>query len=208
MDRFPFELDHRICRPHLTELTQLFDDMDAAYDKIADFYGFHCTGCEDSCCRSRFYHHTLLEYLYLSVGLMELSSAQRNDILDKANRLKTGGDDDRPMCPVNLEGRCRLYRFRPMICRLHGVAHEFIGPDNTVRSGPGCDKFTLHSDNHLGARFDRTPMYRRMALLEKKLRERIRFKGRIRLTVAQMIIYASSATYFQDIIDTHDGISR
>ena len=192
MHHLPLEPGHWIYRPFLNELMQLFDDMDTAYDRVAGYYNFHCTGCEDSCCQSRFYHHTLLEYLYLSAGLMELASVQKDDILDKASRLKTGGNDDHRMCPVNLEGRCRLYRFRPMICRLHGVAHEFSGPDNTMRSGPGCNEFTLHTGNHLEVRLDRTPIYRRMALLEKRLRQRIRFKGRIRMTVARMIICAAN----------------
>jgi hypothetical protein len=54
-----------------------YADMDRAYAEVADRYGFHCNGCADSCCLTRFYHHTLLEYLYLAEWVRGLASDRR-----------------------------------------------------------------------------------------------------------------------------------
>ncbi len=176
--------------PYLDRLHGLFDDMDTAYAVIAGHHGFHCTGCDDNCCRSRFYHHTLLEYHYLLNGLAQQPPTCQQDIRNRAERVVAARPDERPMCPLNLDGHCRLYRFRPMICRLHGLAYEFTGPDNQVRYGPGCDEFTLCAGNNPDPRLDRTPFYHRMARLEKELRGQTRFNERIRMTVAQIILDA------------------
>lgn len=188
------DVDHRVYPPYLDRLHALFDDMDTAYAVIAEHHGFHCAGCEDNCCRSRFYHHTLLEYLFLRKGFTQQSPACRQDIRKRAKRVINAEPDARPMCPLNLDGRCRLYRFRPMICRLHGLAYEFTGPDNQVRSGPGCDEFTHGTEGNPDTRLDRTTFYHRMARLEKELRGQTGFTERIRMTVAQIIFHAPDLT--------------
>ena len=61
-----------ICQPFMGRLQRLFGLMDRKYAETAAGYGFHCKGCEESCCRTRFHHHTLIEYLYLHTGLRSL----------------------------------------------------------------------------------------------------------------------------------------
>jgi len=60
----PFEKD-RIATPvyaaFIDRLKQIYTAMDRAYDRAADPYGFTCDGCADNCCRTRFYHHTVIE---------------------------------------------------------------------------------------------------------------------------------------------------
>ncbi len=51
--------------------------MDLKYKEAADYYGFDCTGCEDNCCFTRFFHHTLLEYLYIMEGYGTTLSIQK-----------------------------------------------------------------------------------------------------------------------------------
>ena len=58
---------HR-CAPFMDRLETVYAAMDRKYEEAATYYGFHCTGCKDNCCRTRFYHHTLLEYLHLMKG--------------------------------------------------------------------------------------------------------------------------------------------
>ena len=58
-------------------LRRLYADMDAAYEKAAAAHGFACTGCEDSCCRTRFHHHTLAEYHCLREGFERLPGPRR-----------------------------------------------------------------------------------------------------------------------------------
>ncbi|RTZ96532.1 MAG: hypothetical protein DSY90_10290 [Deltaproteobacteria bacterium] len=195
-DPFLLDPDSPVIPPFLDALETLFAAMDTAYEKVAEACGFHCDGCGDSCCQTRFYHHTLLEYLYLRKGWQALPEPDKGDILRRAvqvdnARTDSAGRGHPSMCPVNLSGRCRLYRFRPMICRLHGIAHELTGAEGGTRKGPGCDLFTRVVGNNPDIRLDRTPFYREMALLEKELRRQTGFNDRIRVTIARMILYAA-----------------
>lgn len=170
--------------------------MDAAYHRIADAHGFHCSGCEENCCLTLFFHHTLAEYLYLTKGFHALDQALREEISRRAARVNAqvdaavaAGETSRVMCPLNFDGRCVLYDYRPMICRLHGIAHEFWHPSGKRVSGPGCAAFEGHrgpADQLL----DRTPFYRDMAALEGRVREKTGIRDRFRMTVAQMIATA------------------
>jgi Fe-S-cluster containining protein len=93
------------------------------------------------------------------------------------------------MCPLNLAGRCRLYEFRPMICRLHGVAHELHPPGRPVVIGPGCAEYErCRGSARAGERFDRTPFYTRLAALESEFRTTEGLQRRIKLTVAEMLL--------------------
>jgi hypothetical protein len=71
-DRFAAARDRYL--PLLDRLTSLFEQMDAAYDAVAGQYGFFCQGCADNCCRTRFHHHTLIEYLYLMEAMNDLDA--------------------------------------------------------------------------------------------------------------------------------------
>ena len=66
--------------PLLNRMETLFGEMNRAYETVAGQYGFQCNGCADNCCLTRFYHHTLLEYLYLMEGLRTLESGVRQTI--------------------------------------------------------------------------------------------------------------------------------
>jgi len=179
----------------MVELASIFDQMDEAYDQVAAAAGFQCNGCEDNCCRSRFFHHTLTEYRYLRAGLRLLPPGDRKKIrqrAEKAIRLMDRTDDgDQPlktMCPLNEKGRCILYHHRPMICRLHGIAHQMQRPDGRRIQGPGCDDFYRQCGPSVVAALDRTPHYVAMARLEQQLRQASRYTGKIRMTIAQIIV--------------------
>lgn len=182
--------------PHLgRKAVALFKRMDAAYDDAARLSGFVCNGCKDNCCMTRFFHHTLLEYLYLKEGFGDLAPDVSADVITLAEsvvaRTAAMEKQDQPirlMCPLNKAGRCILYAHRPMICRLHGIAHMLRRPDGRVQTGPGCDGFYTHcgpsADHHL----DRTPLYTAMAKLEQELRRALGFSGKIRMTIAEIIL--------------------
>jgi len=184
----------KILTSHLETLRDLFDRMEKAYDAVADAYGFKCTGCEDNCCLTRFYHHTLLEYLYLYRGFTRMANDVRVRLQRAAARVnREMADADRReqpvriMCPVNIDGRCTLYRYRPMICRLHGIPNEMRRPGGLSVRGPGCGDFDRQCGDRPYITFDRTPFYAEMARGEQALREAVGFREKIRLTVAQMI---------------------
>lgn len=184
-----------IAGPFLERLKALYADMDAAYQAAADHYGFHCDGCTENCCLTRFYHHTHLEYRYLEWGFRLLSLEDRERVLARARaaRRDTAAAEKeealiRVMCPLNEVGRCRLYTFRPMICRLHGIAHELHLPGRPASRGPGCEEFTRQAAGKAYHPFDRTPFYREMALLENELKQAAGISARLKLTVAEMIV--------------------
>ena len=181
--------------PFIERLKTLYADMDAAYQAAADHYGFHCDGCTDNCCLTRFYHHTHLEYLILRQGFLSLPRDARDAVRARAAsvRLETAVVEKkeaviRIMCPLNEGGRCRLYDCRPMICRLHGIAHELHLPGRPVSRGPGCEAFTRQTAGGDYFRFDRTPFYRDMAILENELKQAAGITTKLKMTVADMIV--------------------
>jgi Fe-S-cluster containining protein len=178
-------------------LARLFARMDTDYLRAARAYGFVCAGCDDNCCRSRFYHHTLVEYLYLRQGLKCLPDAQRARVEARAAQavarmaaVGEGAPSDAVMCPLNEEGQCILYAHRPMICRLHGIPHQLQRPDGRRQVGPGCGDFDRQCGASSQPILDRTPLYAALADLERELRRRLGVHGKIKMAIAQMVVEA------------------
>jgi hypothetical protein len=93
----------------------------------------------------------------------------------------------RHMCPLNFDGRCILYSYRPMICRLHGIPHEFQTSNHKVIHAPGCDAFTGQHGDAEYFNFDRTPFYTQMARLESELKQAMGNGNKLKMTIAEMI---------------------
>lgn len=184
--------------PFEASLKKIYKAMDQTYGKVAARYGFNCQGCEENCCRSRFYHHTYLEYFYLLEGFKTLEPERRFEVRYRAENV-TGFrglaakecQGEHRMCPLNFSGRCILYVFRPMICRLHGIPHQVQPPGQGITHSPGCDTFMEQCNTNFYHEFDRTPFYIKIAELEKKLRKQAGFEKKIKMTVAQMLIHFS-----------------
>ena len=201
----PFIAPRHRYRPLLDRLATLFGEMDRAYSDVADRYGFQCKGCADNCCMTRFHHHTLLEYLYLLEGVRAFDPDLRRSLLKQARTVAARmdaadrrGEPLRIMCPLNQDGRCMAYDRRPMICRLHGIPHELHRPGGPVIKNPGCDAF-FDQCRDSGAtayiRFDRTPFYRQMAMLEKELRQETGYTQKIKFTIARMLVTLTDRAY-------------
>ena len=191
---------------YLNRLQSVYTQMDSKYSQIADIYKFYCTGCDDNCCTTRFYHHTVIEYLYLRSGYNALPADKRKRIRDDAvevcqhsrvtDALNHEHKNTRIMCPLNFDGLCVLYAHRPMICRLHGLPHELCKPGAKAIQSPGCDAFVkqcqgkslLYNQVYNLAKFDRTPFYRQIAMLEQELRKTAEFSWKIKMTVAEMVL--------------------
>lgn len=181
--------------PYLDRLKIIYAEMDHAYQSVADRYDFHCRGCEENCCLTRFYHHTWLEYLYLREGFFSLAPDTRQRlrrqaqyVLEKTAEADRTDEPVRVMCPANEDVLCLLYDYRPMICRLHGIAHELHRPGGPVAYGPGCDAFARQTEGRNYLPFDRTPCYKEMARLESELKAALHLREKIRMTVAEMIL--------------------
>ena len=181
--------------PFMEQLEIIYKKMDEKYDERAAHYGFFCGGCKDNCCFTRFYHHTFVEYLYMIEGFATLGHANRAEIREKAllvcrqtAELEKSGLPVRLLCPLNYQGLCALYSYRPMICRLHGIPHELIIPGRKKALSPGCGEFLSRCGEKEYVTFDRTPFYAGMAGLEKEFKSAFGISERIKLTVAGMLV--------------------
>jgi Fe-S-cluster containining protein len=191
--------------PLLDRLQALFSEMERAFAAVADQYGFVCNGCSDNCCLTRFFHHTLGEYLYLVEGMRTLPADDRQMVRKRARAVNAKmaevdrrGERLRMMCPLNRDDRCMLYPFRPMICRLHGIPHELHPHGGGTVRHPGCDDFLAQcqaSGTSDYIPFDRTPFYRQMAMLEKELRLKTGYKDKIKLSIAQMLVTMTDSAH-------------
>ena len=190
-------LEPEVFIAQLDRLEQVYAAMDRAYNSVADNYGFHCSGCEDNCCLTHFYHHTYLEFLYLMKGYRALGRRRQIDIRQKAESVcaafrgverKINGQSPRLMCPLNIKGLCCLYQHRPMICRMHGLPHELHRPNGGIVQGPGCANFEHNYGKKDAILFDRTSFYHDVAQLEEWLRQLIGVDAKFKMTVAEMIL--------------------
>ena len=168
--------------------------MDQKYQEAADYYDFNCKGCEDNCCLTRFYHYTLIEYLYIKEGFHGLEDKKQVEVKQrslivcrKTDEADKKGQPVQQMCPVNFGSLCVLYSYRPMICRLHGIPHELQKPGQPVIHGPGCGAYDEQCSDKPYFKFDRTQFYFEMARLENEFKLAAGLTGRIKLTVAEMI---------------------
>ena len=178
----------------LPKLKSVYANMDRQYETVAAGYGFVCRGCEESCCRTRFYHHTLLEFLYIREGFNTFALDKKWQVGNRAKTVNAisavadrKGIPVKEMCPLNFEGRCILYAYRPMICRLHGIPHELHRPDKGIQFHPGCHIFDDQCKESSYSRFDRTPFYVEMAGLERELKATVGITQKLKMTVAEML---------------------
>lgn len=181
--------------PFIDALKKVFKGMEDEYNRISGQYGFKCSGCEESCCLTLFFHHTMLEHIYLEKGFKTLSPDTQAEVLERAGSVaeeteKTlvKGETPKIMCPLNKEGLCILYEYRPMVCRLHGIEHELTRPGQTPVRSPGCSLFAEQTRGMPYIPFDRTPHYMAMAKLEKELRLASGFDNKLKHTIAGMLL--------------------
>lgn len=184
------------------EMASIYADMAEGYQKTAEAIGLSCDHCPDNCCDSYFLHYTYCEWAYLWQGLRQLEPECLQQIRTRAHRsleasrsLLARGERPQLMCPLNLQGRCQLYSHRLMICRCHGVPATLLGPRGSHRF-PGCFRCQELVRQHytraeLAPAMDRTALFRRLALVEQRLRDQRGLAanhGRIRLSIAEMIV--------------------
>jgi hypothetical protein len=174
---------------HLKKLSLIYGSMDHAYRESAAFYDFSCRGCRDNCCTTYFFHYTMIESLYLLQGFWGLDQGRKAEIMERAVKMSDPLKRDSYLCPINEGGRCLLYPYRTMICRLHGLPYAVQKPGGQKEEGPGCAKFEeeRRSKGLPHRRIDRTPFYTALANLERDLRTENGFFQKFKKTIAEMI---------------------
>ena len=197
----PKHIEKSLMDDFLERLRGIFAGMDEEYSRAISHYEFQCDGCTDNCCLTRFHHHTYLEYYYLARGFESLNPVQKDEVLQKAGEVcrETAKADKkgmplRLMCPLNSGSLCILYPYRPMICRMHGIPHELHKPGYEVIHVPGCHTFDERCADKSYYRYDRTPFYMQMAGLEKEFKHALGVDGKIKMTVAEMIVSIAQNT--------------
>ncbi|MEI6134915.1 MAG: hypothetical protein WCP72_08060 [Desulfomonile sp.] len=175
-------------------LKELYEQIDYIYRKAAVQSAFSCYGCDGAkCCTVDLIVHTFAEMLYMRRGLGALNRPTRLEIKKRSKqvvelkRLDSLGEYRNAICAANFDGKCKIYDYRPMICRLAGIPHFIDKPNSTRVFGPGCDRFELNAcDNISVEKIDRTPFYRKLAELEI---ETINTQGRRTqsLTIAEIL---------------------
>lgn len=178
------------------KLSLIFSELDRIYLEVAEKYnGFNCNGCSDLCCNTVFLHFTLVEHFYLLEGFRTLQENQRTDIIKRAKHYndvysKTSRPEENLnlLCPLNYDNLCILYQWRPLGCRFYGVPGFMESPVKGRQDFKGCWRFESIHGKSVSERLDRTPFYRKVADLEKELRDRLRYYQRYKKTIAQMIL--------------------
>ncbi len=179
------------------ELERLYQKMEMAYNEIASRLGLKCSECEDNCCVSYFQHHTHIEWAYFFKGLKTLSQDRQKQIISRAKEYVDLSKKElekgiRPkiMCPVNENGLCILYKYRLMICRLHGIPNTVKMPNGITKKFPGCSMcIALTKNSPYFPIMDRTPFYQALADLERRFTKLLKNPiPKVDYTLAQMIL--------------------
>jgi len=186
----------------LDELYSVYRAIDKVYAEIASRYDFSCKGCEDNCCNTVFYHYTLIEYFGVLEGFDKLTDAQKTEALRRAkdyvaelNKFRAKEAEMKRMCPLNFDGLCSIYEYRPLICRIHGVPGLLRHPIKGTKYFSGCRRFeSLFKDQQV-QRLDRTEFFTKIATLETRLRTEMDYMLKFQKTIAEMILNRDLLSY-------------
>lgn len=184
----------------IERLEDIYDKLQQEYERVAQALNFSCTGCPDNCCDSYFQHHTYAEWAHLWLGLRRLEPEQQQALiarargyLERCEQALAAGQRPQVMCPLNDNGRCLVYSNRLLVCRTHGVPASLTLPDGRKYPFPGCfycqQRVASREKGQVPAPVDRTPLLKKLALLEKELLEaHHHLLPKIKITLAEMLV--------------------
>ena len=112
-------------------------------------------GCS-LCCSNGDYPLSYLEMRYLMYGFSLLEKDIHDEVRANIKKLITTESKKSYVCPFLKENMCSVYKYRPIICRVHGLAYR---KQNGVVNLPGCADFGLnYSKNYDGEKVDFEPI--------------------------------------------------
>ncbi len=107
------------------EFLKEFDKKLASYFEVQKDY--ICCRCWCSeCCEQGDYPISQIELEYLMQGFAELSLDMKRLVQENFKHFQSGG-----ACPFLIDKKCSVYNYRPIICRVHGLA--YLCRDNIVK---------------------------------------------------------------------------
>ena len=95
------------------------------YFKLHKEHIFCSIGCS-SCCENGDYPLSQTELEYLMQGFAGLQDETKRTVQNNIKNIKKGG-----VCPFLINNKCSVYLYRPIICRVHGLA--YICRDKVVK---------------------------------------------------------------------------
>ena len=105
--------------------------LDILDKRLHEYFELHkehincCLGCS-SCCENGDYPVSQIELEYLMQGYTKLSDKDKITVQDNIKNIIKGG-----ACPFLIDKKCSVYSYRPIICRVHGLA--YICHDEVVK---------------------------------------------------------------------------
>lgn len=78
-------------------------------------------GCAE-CCKKGDYPLSDIELEYLMQGFMQLEPEKKIRIQNNINNMIKG-----EVCPFLINDECSVYNYRPIVCRVHGLAYFYNG---------------------------------------------------------------------------------
>ena len=99
--------------------------------KLSEYFSFHrehiccIIGCS-SCCEKGDYPMSQMELEYLMQGYIALDARLKLKVQNNIKNMQRGG-----ACPFLIDKTCSVYQYRPIICRVHGLA--YLCKENTVK---------------------------------------------------------------------------
>ncbi len=117
-------------------LSQFDAKLECFFNKYSEY--IYCKkGC-CYCCQEGDYPISELELQYLMQGYINLDNSKKLSIQENITNIKKG-----KQCPFLLNNECSIYDYRPIICRVHGLA--YLLENNTVKI-PYCvnNKLNFH----------------------------------------------------------------
>ena len=127
-------------------MTMLNDDekfLEEFDKKLAGYFEFEkddikCRGGCSYCCEHGDYPFSRLELEYAMAGFVKLPTNIKKQIKENFEKIKNEKDY---VCPFLIEGKCSIYKYRSLTCRVHGLA--YLKSDSTAKL-PECANFGLN----------------------------------------------------------------
>ena len=95
-------------------------DLDKRLHQYFEYHKEHincCVGCS-SCCETGDYPMSQIELEYLMQGYAKLSDKNKITVQNNIKNIVKGG-----ACPFLIDKKCSVYPYRPIVCRVHGLAY-------------------------------------------------------------------------------------
>lgn len=114
--------------------------------KLANYFDLHkkfihCkVGCS-ACCEKGDYPLTSIELEYLMKGYIALDNSTKQTVQENIKTMEKG-----EACPFLIDKKCSVYPYRPIVCRVHGLAYLY--KENKVKL-PYCANQGLNYANIL-----------------------------------------------------------